>query len=281
MTDKLLNRTNILKLVIILGSVLFSICSITLFLISPTNKNWNYFAITLFISGVIIIISFLIKVYSDLIKNRIEIRDHFIQTEASIQITKLINPKLPFPTSGDWAATSHFLAVLFKYIIKNKPKTIIELGSGVSTLYSAQLIKDLNLSTQVISLDHEETYGTQTNEYLKVAQLDNHAQVIIAPLTTHMINNNNWKWYKTTSLKQDQKIDVLVVDGPITYLQSNARYPAIPLLFSRLSHKAIILVDDYNRKDEQAIVKLWLKEYDLTLIEETDSVKGYAVLQKN
>jgi len=281
MTHKLLNRTNILKLIIFIAFIFFLIFSITLFIIIPPNNYKLYLTIALFISSTILLIACLIKIYLDLNKNREEIRDHFIQTESSIQITKLINPIIPFPTSGDWAATSHFIAVLFKYIIKNKPKTIVELGSGVSTLYSSQLIKDFNLSTQVISLDHDKTYGSKTNEYLKDAQLDNNAQVILAPLTTHTINDKNWKWYETTGLKKEQKIDLLVVDGPITYLQSNARYPAIPILFSMLSPKAIILVDDYNRKDEQAIVKLWLEEYDITLIEEVSSVKGYAVLQKN
>ena len=46
-------------------------------------------------------------------------------------------------------------------------------------------------------------------------------------------------------------IDLLIIDGPPVKTNQLARYPALPLLFSKLSKECIIILDDAARPSEQ------------------------------
>lgn len=73
---------------------------------------------------------------------------------------------------------------------------------------------------------------------------------------------------------------MLIIDGPPDDLQSLSRYPAIPLLFDHLSEEAIIILDDYDRVSERAVVDLWQQQFDLKI--KAIAIEEQAiVLQKN
>ncbi|MGI9528709.1 MAG: hypothetical protein ACR2NG_03285 [Acidimicrobiia bacterium] len=52
----------------------------------------------------------------------------------------------------------------------------------------------------------------------------------------------------------------MIVDGPPGTTGPLARYPAVPILFDRLSPSALIFLDDAYREDEQESVRRWLDE---------------------
>lgn len=72
---------------------------------------------------------------------------------------------------------------------------------------------------------------------------------------------------------------MLVIDGPVENLRVQARYPALPLLFSFLSTDGVILLDDARRGDEVEIVKRWKIDYNLH-VEYLGCEKGCALLKK-
>jgi hypothetical protein len=72
----------------------------------------------------------------------------------------------------------------------------------------------------------------------------------------------------------------LVVDGPPGFVHASARYPALPLLREKLSPHAIVIMDDYKRDDEKAIVDKWTSDYPEFELEVIDSRKGIAVLRR-
>ena len=76
------------------------------------------------------------------------------------------------------------------------------------------------------------------------------------------------------------EIDFLIIDGPPSKGSHYARYPAIPLLFDKLSKDAIIILDDSKRKMEQEIVEKWKKEFDCFNFEYLDNDKGLYILRK-
>jgi hypothetical protein len=76
-------------------------------------------------------------------------------------------------------------------------------------------------------------------------------------------------------------IDMLIVDGPPQATQALARYPALPLLFSRLNDTAIIVLDDFNSTAQQEIVKMWIQEFNLTKLKIIQDMKGTIVLCKS
>lgn len=50
-------------------------------------------------------------------------------------------------------------AFLYYFMTEYKPRTYLEIGSGVTTLFAARAKRDHNLTTQIISLDPEPRYG--------------------------------------------------------------------------------------------------------------------------
>lgn len=88
-------------------------------------------------------------------------------------------------------------------------------------------------------------------------------------------------WYDLREVAEAWKIDLLIVDGPPRATQPLARYPALPLLYERLSADARVVVDDAWREDEQEMVRRWLKQYPEFSVEYRESGKGIAVLSRN
>ena len=87
-------------------------------------------------------------------------------------------------------------------------------------------------------------------------------------------------WYESTFLKEiNQKIDLLIIDGPSRIINKNARYPAIPLLNNYFSDKIIILIDDGNRRDDSQTIKKWLDEFDEFKSEYIGTEKGAFILK--
>jgi hypothetical protein len=63
-------------------------------------------------------------------------------------------------------------------------------------------------------------------------------------------------------------------------MQRLSRYPALPLLFRRLSEKVTIILNDGIREDEKKIVDLWLKEFDRLSCEFIPLEKGCYVIHR-
>jgi predicted O-methyltransferase YrrM len=182
------------------------------------------------------------------------------QIQSLMYIYSSLSLRRPLPPMRDMAISPDFAATLVSTILERRPKTILEFGSGTSTLLSSYCLEQIG-SGKIISIDHEGQYAEQTRESLRNHGVDRYAEVIHAPLRELSLPTGKWKWYDTAFLESLPEIDLLVVDGPPAWLQSLARYPALPVLRKHLSHSAIVLIDDADRPDEQEMVKRWLAEF--------------------
>jgi hypothetical protein len=62
-----------------------------------------------------------------------------------------------------------------------------------------------------------------------------------------------YKWYAKSSFKGLAKIDLLVIDGPPSSTNADARYPALLHLVPLLSPRATIVLDDVFRDEERKL----------------------------
>ena len=62
-----------------------------------------------------------------------------------------------------------------------------------------------------------------------------------------------YKWYAKSTYKGLSKIDLLVIDGPPSSTNPDARYPAFEHLISLLSPKATVVLDDVYRDEERKL----------------------------
>jgi hypothetical protein len=64
---------------------------------------------------------------------------------------------------------------------------------------------------------------------------------------------SGYKWYAKSTLKGLAKIDLLVIDGPPSSTNSDARYPALEHLVPLLSPSATVILDDLYRDEERKL----------------------------
>ena len=203
------------------------------------------------------------------------------QIEAMQSLYSIFQFNSPLPYTRKMAASPDFLKLVVETILTNKPKLVLELGSGVSSVLVSKSLEK-NCDGKLISIDHDNNYAELTRERLHLENLNNIATVITSELTMQTLDDQNYLWYKSTFLKEiNQKIDLLIIDGPPRIINKNARYPAIPILKDYFSDNIIILIDDGKRKDDAKSVYKWIKKFDYLNSEFINTEKGTFILKSS
>jgi predicted O-methyltransferase YrrM len=203
------------------------------------------------------------------------------QHEALLSIIATTQPKAPLPDMQDWSAMPDLLKKLLELVLMERSTVILEAGSGASTLICAAALQKLGRG-KVITLEHEAQFAEQTSRWLALHQLSDYAQVIHAPLVLHTLRGESWRWYDLSGVRLDtlEAIDLIVIDGPPRHTGWLARYPALPLLHSKLRRGGHVLLDDAGRRDEREIVRRWCVELNDMSSQYLPLAKGAALLRK-
>lgn len=181
------------------------------------------------------------------------------------------------PFTKDWSASPDFLRLVVEHCLEAKPRRILECGSGVSSLMLAACCR-LNGKGQLISLEQDAGFVRQTQAHLDRYGLTPFGQARHAPLVGWRIGDREEQWYDPRGL-DDERIDLLVIDGPPAHLLPRARYPALPLLRERLAEGCVIFLDDAARPGERAIVADWLQQWPEFGHEYIKTERGCSVLR--
>jgi len=198
-----------------------------------------------------------------------ELAHVYHQFEAVEQLLPLLKLSAPLPPSRGWAASPDFLLTLAHVTRKVKPRLTVELGSGISTLVLAK-----SGAKKIVSLDHSVEFGTQTKEMLSSHGVRG-VDIRIHELETYP---GGYKWYAKSTYNGLSKIDLLVIDGPPSSTNPDARYPAFEHLISLLSPKATVVLDDVYRDEERKLadaITQALPNHVLTILSHE---KGTAVI---
>lgn len=191
------------------------------------------------------------------------------EIEALLQLFAKVDPTEPMPPSEMWAMSPQGLLELYALARRHRPRTIVELGSGTSSVWLAYALASVGRAQdgveagegRLITLDHDATYAERSRSTLELHRADiAHAEVRCAPLQPIDVGGESFEWYSLDTLSSVNEIDMLVVDGPPGGTGPQARYPAVPLLKERLSDGAVIVLDDVARDDEKEIIRRWLDE---------------------
>lgn len=208
-----------------------------------------------------------------------DIEDVYTQTQAYLDLCRLISPQGALPSLRGWAASPDFLIEVAKHAMQHKPKTILECSSGASTVVLARCCQ-LNDCGHVYSLEHDPIYAAKTQLLLAEHGLKDWATVTIAPLSGSS-EHPGIPWYDTTTLPVGLKsVEMLVIDGPPGASVKHARYPAFPVLMPFLMDACTVFLDDASRPDEQEIVNQWLSRYQDFQLTQLVAEKGCAKLTR-
>jgi hypothetical protein len=185
------------------------------------------------------------------------------QIEALFALYRLVGANDTLPPLRRWAMSPDLLLYIYRHIRSQKVRSIIECGSGASTIIMAYALRAANEGGRVYSLENHPNVAQTTRDELANRGLADFATIIDAPLTERSYPgfDHTFNWYSFPADALPDKVELLVVDGPAGKINKFARYPAFPELRSRLAPNAYILVDDAALAEERQLPRLWRMLY--------------------
>jgi predicted O-methyltransferase YrrM len=163
-------------------------------------------------------------------------------------------PHDALPHLGSWKADTYFLWRIVEAIERLRPREVVELGCGASTLVLAKAL-ELNGGGRLSSYDQHPDFVQATGRWLASHGLD--AAMRHAPI---MEDPTSWShcWYDLHGVPQE--IDLLVIDGPPWALNPFIRGRA-EQLFDRIVPGGMVLLDDAARPGERVVAARWRRDW--------------------
>jgi predicted O-methyltransferase YrrM len=151
---------------------------------------------------------------------------------------------------------------LILYIVQSlRIRTVLELGSGISTLAIAKQLKARGLG-RIDSFDHNQRWCEISLQTLADHGLETASQVGTAPLTTVQVAGEAFQWYQLPKFVDGASYDLILVDGPPSSSTNPlARLPALYELHHLMSEKSVLIMDDADREWETAVGNRWQQDF--------------------
>jgi predicted O-methyltransferase YrrM len=204
---------------------------------------------------------------------------NYRQLEALFGLYASVDLRIPLPAMRHFVISPDALAALVREVVRCDARTIVECGSGTSTVVLAKALAGRG-GGHVFALEAEAEFAEKTRELLRLHGVEELATVLTAPLEPLELEGRTFPWYAAEAVARlPERIDLLFVDGPRGELGTLPRYPALPVLGPRLTERAPIIVDDYLREDERVAVRRWRATLPGYALEELPLEKGFAVLR--
>jgi Methyltransferase domain len=180
---------------------------------------------------------------------------------ADLEALEILRPLLDAGGYLPWtegALRPSALVVVCNEIVLADRLEIVELGSGVSTIVLARLMRERE--GRLTALEHHPDWATVVRSQLKREGLTHVARLLEAPLEEHPLALDDAPWYAERAVAElPEAIELLLVDGPPGYGDGmeRSRYPALPALEPRLEPGAMVILDDATRPGEREILERW------------------------
>lgn len=156
--------------------------------------------------------------------------------------------------ASDWAITRDLAIALYRHCEKTRPKRIVEVGSGVSTMMLA--LYAARHRAEVITLEHDPKWLARTLEALRAVGLDGAVKLVLRRVRSY--DSYHWYEYDPKAELRGKPIDFLLVDGPPDQL-GHGRVGALLHLRSALRKGAEVWLHDGKRESERQAVIAWRK----------------------
>ena len=167
-------------------------------------------------------------------------------------LDRLELPHDALPYLGSWKADTGLLKLLVDHIEANKPRLVVEFGTGASTLVLARALQRAGGGT-LISFDQHDDFVDATRQWLADYGLD--ADLRAAPLRP---SPDGWPglWYDHGPLPSG--IELMLIDGPPWVVHPLTRGAAASL-FDQVALGGTVMLDDAARPGERLVARRWRK----------------------
>jgi len=155
------------------------------------------------------------------------------------------------------------LNYLESQIKKFRPRTILEFGSGISTVCLVHYMKEVwgdEEAVYVISVEQEANYAESTLSHLRQLGYSSCAKVIVASIHLQLVYDQLSNCYDISctpvpDLLCQHSASFVVIDGPSG--GGNSRFGTLPLVLPYLASNATFYLDDALRTWELEVATLW------------------------
>lgn len=208
-------------------------------------------------------------------------RDHVAKRVQDItNLFDMVPIRAGIPPLGLWTASADLLVELVDRFVETRPATVVEGGSGISTVILALAAREHGIATRIVALEHDPDWAESTRRLLARHGVAEYAEVRVAPLGPTSLADHHTPWYDESALADLSEVGLVLVDGPPEGTGPRARYPMVPLLRDRLARTCTILVDDTARPGDADVVDRWRPVLPDFEFETLRLDKGAAVLTR-
>lgn len=204
------------------------------------------------------------------------------QLQSLFSLYSLVRPRAGAPNLGGWAASPDVMLMLANEVLALRPTTVLECGSGASTVWLGLVVRELGLACRIVALEHDEVFAQATRRELERHGLEDVAEVRTAPLRAPTsLPRHTTPWYDEDAVRDLQDIGLVFVDGPPGTTGPLARFPAVPLLRNQLAGECVLFLDDAARDDERRVADSWLGLLPDFRTEEPEAEKGVIIFRRH
>jgi len=165
-----------------------------------------------------------------------------------------------------WALDGATIDRLVEVARSQAPATIVEFGSGTSTIVLASLFADASAKRlRVISFDEDLHWAARTRDALRVRGLQHVAVVNHLPLIEHEPRPKGYALTaQATQLLRRNPPELIIVDGP-TLDSGASRLGTLDAIAPFVRRQATVLLDDALRDAELSVAREWTRREDLVI----------------
>lgn len=172
---------------------------------------------------------------------------------------------------GTWALGHEVIDLLAELVLRRRPRYVLEMGSGSSTLVWAVLMERIwgSEEPRVFSLEQDEDHVTRSLGFVADAGLERLVRIRHAPLGPVAVGHLRGACYQTDEMLLDELLgdvrpELLVIDGPAG--PAGVRALTFPLVADRLAPGCLVALDDALRPGEISVASMWRDDRRLQVL---------------
>ena len=169
---------------------------------------------------------------------------------------------------GTWSLGPRTINMLEQRIRERRPRYVLELGSGISTLCLAQFMTDMHGRDEgptVVSVEQSDDAASKTRALLERFDLAASVHVVTRPLIEQTVLDRETLCYDLSDLATELPggPEFVLIDGPSG--ERGVRFATLPLAFPHLSDGCVFMLDDALRDAELEIASQWARILPITI----------------